>query len=262
MVGYFSGGLRLSDRQIQESLRLLFGLDIALGTVANLRKDLGGGLAEPAAEVLEHVREQPAVNVDETTWWGHTTQMWLWTATTPKATAFRISPGRGKWEAQEFLGEDFEGGVVTDRLYSYNWCSKRQLCWSHLIRDFRRIACRGGPPGLLGRGLEELGENVLRDIRRLERGEITRGMMRTYASRIRTEVRALLELGVECGHAKTAGTCKDILKKESLLCSYLSNPAMDAPTTPPSGPSAPQCSGGRLSEGPSRSRGALSPRTS
>jgi transposase len=227
LVGYLSGGLRLSDRQIQESLRLLFGLEVALGSVTNLRKDLAAGLETPVEEVLEFVRSQEAVHIDETTWWNHTERWWLWTAATPEATVFQIRPGRGKWEAQEILGEDFRGGAVTDRLYSYDWLGKRQLCWAHLVRDFRRMAGRAGLPGLLGRQLEELGDAVLRDVRRHRRGEIERSTFRAYASEHRRRVHDLLEVGRRCGHPKTAGTCKDILKKETSLWTYLRDPAIE-----------------------------------
>ncbi|MBE7531401.1 MAG: transposase [Ardenticatenaceae bacterium] len=43
------------------------------------------------------------------------------------------------------LGSDYGGIVTSDRHSAYNWLAdeRRQLCWSHLQRDFQALVDRG-----------------------------------------------------------------------------------------------------------------------
>ena len=51
---------------------------------------------------------------------------------------FRIAPDRHEREAKALLGNDFDGIACSDRWWAYNYLDpeRRQLCWSHLVRDF------------------------------------------------------------------------------------------------------------------------------
>ena len=62
-------------------------------------------------------------------------------AVTSWVTVFVVGLSRGSHVAHELLGKRFSGILVTDRYSAYNgypvrW---RQLCWSHLLRDFEVI---------------------------------------------------------------------------------------------------------------------------
>lgn len=227
MVGYLSGSLRLSDRQVQELLHQVFGLRLATGTVANLRKDVSAALAEPVEAVRRHIRQAEVVHADETYWREEGARAWLWTAVTPEATTFQVRLGRATAYAKELLGKGFSGTLVSDRMGSYRWVQKRQVCWAHLIRDFRRIADRGGRSEPIGRRLEELGEQVLRDWRRVRRGQLALSSYRTYASAWRAEIRDLLDKGLGVGHARTEGTCLAMRSVEPYLWTFLRTPGVE-----------------------------------
>ena len=64
---------------------------------------------------------------------------WLWVAVTAMVTVFLVHTRRNTSAAKALLGDAFAGILTTDRWASYNWVSaeRRQLCWSHLIRDFK-----------------------------------------------------------------------------------------------------------------------------
>jgi hypothetical protein len=74
---------------------------------------------------------------DETGWRLKGDQRTLWGAVTSVAAVFRIAPDRHEREATWPLGDDFEGVVGSDRWWAYRGFApaRRQLCWSHLIRD-------------------------------------------------------------------------------------------------------------------------------
>ncbi|RME43924.1 MAG: hypothetical protein D6795_18710 [Deltaproteobacteria bacterium] len=79
--------------------------------------------------------------------------------------AFTMLLSRSRKTARELLGESFSGVVGSDRWGAYNWISTLhcQLCWAHLIRDFRRIAERDDEDSRrVGERLLDAGQKGLR----------------------------------------------------------------------------------------------------
>jgi Transposase IS66 family len=68
------------------------------------------------------------------------------------ATVFTIARNRNAAVAQAVLGTQDGSIAVTDRLGSYDWIagSHRQICWSHLRRDFQAMIDRGGAAEPIG----------------------------------------------------------------------------------------------------------------
>jgi transposase len=78
-------------------------------------------------------------HLDETSWRQGAKRAWRWVAVTSFVTVFLVRMSRGGRVARELLGEPFSGILVTERSSAYNgypgqW---RQVCRSHLLRDFR-----------------------------------------------------------------------------------------------------------------------------
>lgn len=65
LVSLLSGGYRISKRNIQELLRDILGVDLALGSVSKLEARTSEILAAAHEEVLAHVRGSSYVNMDE-----------------------------------------------------------------------------------------------------------------------------------------------------------------------------------------------------
>jgi transposase len=91
------------------------------------------------------VKTEPVCNIDETSWRqrGAAKRPWLWTVVTAQVTLFCIAPGCSSQAARDLLGETYGGVAGTDRCSSYTGLERRQLCWSHLVRDFQKILERG-----------------------------------------------------------------------------------------------------------------------
>jgi transposase len=128
---------RVSRRDTVELAHELFGARLASGTVDAILARTGEALAEPYEDLLARVRRAPALNVDETGWKLRGTKSTLWGTVAPQAAVFRIAPDRHEREVAALLGEDFAGIVGSDRWWAYRGFdpTKRQVCWSHLIRD-------------------------------------------------------------------------------------------------------------------------------
>ena len=139
-----AGGYRLSKRVTQELLSDFLGVRLALGSVCNIEREVSEALDAPVEEARAYVRQQPVVHADETGWREAKGRAWLWTAASPLVTVFQIAKSRGAGVAKQMLGENLSGFLVVDRWAAYEWVPLRQLCWSHLLRDFQGFVDRGG----------------------------------------------------------------------------------------------------------------------
>jgi transposase len=137
-IGTLAGRYRLSRRQIAELCEDLFGCEIATGTIDTVCQRLGAALADPQERLLEAVRAAPRVCVDETGWKERGEKRALWGAFTDKHALLEIADSRHR-EVAEALLEGAGGIVSSDRWWAYDYLDpeRRQICWSHLLRDFR-----------------------------------------------------------------------------------------------------------------------------
>ncbi len=82
MVAVCSGAYRMSKRSTEELLRDFFGVELSLGSIANLEQATSEVLAEPVAEVAEAIKQAPVIHADETGWYERAKRAWLWVAVT------------------------------------------------------------------------------------------------------------------------------------------------------------------------------------
>jgi transposase len=154
LMAVLMGSYRLSKRQVVALLDTCFGIQVAASSVVNQQQVVSAALAQPVDELQAYVRQQPACNVDETSWRQaeQTKQSWLWVVVTAFVTVFHIATSRSGAIARQLLGEDYAGVVGSDRASAYNWLgpTQRQICWSHLLRDFQKILERGGDSYRIG----------------------------------------------------------------------------------------------------------------
>ena len=145
MIGYLGGRFGISHRDMSELMETVFGVEISLGSIPAQQQRVSFALKEPVEAAQKYVKEQKAVNLDETGWFEMAKEFWLWVCTTPNVSVFRIFDSRSGSGAKTLLGDDYSGIVGSDRFSGYGWIdpSHRQLCWAHLKRDFQALVERG-----------------------------------------------------------------------------------------------------------------------
>jgi transposase len=197
--------------------------DLSLGSVPALEQRTSEAISEPVEEAREYVQTQPVVNMDETGWREANRRAWLWVAATTLVTVFLIRLSRGGQVAREMLGETFQGIVGSDRWSAYNWLSTllRQLCWAHLIRNFQAFVERGDESQRIGEALLAQADSMFQGWHEVEEGTMSRATFQEQMRAVRHEVGELLRQGAACDHSKTAGTCRDILKREEALWTFV-----------------------------------------
>ena len=222
-VGYLTGRIGMSQRDVQEMMETVFHTDMGLGTVPALEQRVSEALAEPVEETRAYLRQQPVNNVDETSWREGTQRTWLWINTAPPVTGFWLLPGRGGQQARQVLGEAFEGIVGSDRYSAYNWIEphRRAVCWAHLERDFQAFVDREGESEKVGQALLDQSEQMFDLWHQVKDGTLSRADFQTQMEPIRARVGELLHEGSELTHDKTRRTCENLLKLEQALWTFV-----------------------------------------
>jgi transposase len=224
LVGVLAGHYRMSRRSVQDLVgRLLDVPAPSLGSTEACTQETSAALEAAYREVLAEVRRGWRAGVDETPWKLCGQKKWLWVGVGDRATAFHIGHSRGKQELREFLG-DFEGIVNSDRWCSYQACAKRQLCWAHLIRNFRKLALRGGKAAEFAAEGEKICDRVFERWRSHRGGALARDELKRGMSGIQEALRRLLESGAKSINNRVARMCRNLLKLWESLWTFLDEP--------------------------------------
>ena len=221
-LSLLSVGYRLSKRSVQSLAGDLLGVDISTGQICALERETAKALEPVVVEAREYVQGQPT-NVDETGWKQGKAKAWLWVAVTKLVTVFAIATSRSRSAFEDLIGPSYRWVVTSDRYSAYNGRppSRRQVCWAHLQRDFQAMIDRGGVAKGIGEDLRALGEEVLRQWKRVRDGTQTRETFQADTlAWLKPEVLETLRRGAVCGCAKTEGTCNELLKVEAALWTF------------------------------------------
>jgi transposase len=132
---------RISRRDMSELLRELFGIGVSSGAVDQICQRASDALAGPHLHLQDWMLDQAAVHVDETGWRTAGDSRALWTLTSPAAASFQIAQHCNRDQFDTLVGA-YPGIIISDRWPGFDHLdpNARQVCWSHLQRDFRRHA--------------------------------------------------------------------------------------------------------------------------
>lgn len=223
-----SATYRMSKRQVRNLLKDWFHLDVSLGSIGAAQEAVSQSLAEAVEEARTYVERQDAVHADETGWREGRQTAWLWVASALWVTVFLIHRNRSR-KAFEALVRGFDGVLQTDRWNAYAAWSvwKRQLCWAHLIRDFRAFVDFGGADAQIGQSLLVQVEAMFRGWGRVRDGTMSRESFRRALTPVRREVRSLLEQGAQSPTRKVAATSRDLVKLFPALWTFARVPGVE-----------------------------------
>lgn len=228
-LSYFSGSPHVSKRGIEEICETVFQVPIALGSVANLEQEMSAALKPAHAQAQQAVQQAPIKHVDETGWKQAGQKRWLWAAATAAVVCFVIHPKRGLPGLLMLLAGKLLGLFITDRwsVYGILPVLRRQICWSHLKRDFQKLVDRGGPSEPIGqKGLDTV-RQLFHEWHLFRGGTISRGQLQTRLNPLRQAMRGWLEEGTRCAESKTATFCQNLLNVEPALWTFLRRDGVD-----------------------------------
>jgi transposase len=203
---------RMSRRDVEDMLSNTLGISISLGCVSANEERVSEALAKPVEEVHVEIQRSDTVNADDTSWVQQNQRASIFGICTPIFAAYFVTEKKDAATAKKVLGE-FAGFLGTDRSLTYSWYdhAMHQTCLAHIDRHLLKISQRTGPS-------KKIGEAALKQMdlawgvwHAFKAGEITADQLLEQNRPIEDALKKILEDGENCGHAKTEGTCANIL---------------------------------------------------
>jgi hypothetical protein len=224
-----TGRIGASQREVQDILATLCQTEVSVGGIGGLEQVVSAALAAPVGEAERYVQRQPVRNTDETSWREKTKRLWLWISVTPLVTIFRLWQTRGAAGAKALLGEDVWGIIGTDHYAGYHWIDprQRQLCWAHLKREFVAWSQRAGETARIGLALLAAEKQLFTLWYRVRDGTLAWPDFHVAMLPLMARVRTLLQEGAAGADAKARGTCRNLLKREAALWTFVWEPGVD-----------------------------------
>jgi hypothetical protein len=229
IVGYVTGRSGASQREVQDLLATLYQMEVSVGGIGTLEQAVSTALAAPVAEAQTYGQRPPVRNADETRWREKGKRRWVWIRVTPLVTIFRLLQTRGAAGAKELLGDVVWGVIGTDHYAGYHWLAphQRQLCWAHLKREFVAWSERAGETARIGIALLAVEKQLFSLWYRVRDGTLAWADFQVAMLPLMARVSTLLQEGVAEADAKARGTCRNLLKREAALWTFVWEPGVD-----------------------------------
>jgi transposase len=115
------------------------------------------------------------------------------------------------------------GSIGTDRYAGYHWIDprQRQLCWAHLKREFIAWSERAGETARIGHAFLAVEKQLFTLWYRVREGTLPWADFQVAMLPLIAHVSTLLQEGIAGADAKTQGTCRNLLKLEAALWTFV-----------------------------------------
>ena len=228
VIGSLTGFYKNSKRDVSNILNDIFNLKISVGSVSNNE----GRIAEKCKESYEDIELELSysklMHIDETSHYNKGKMGWCWLFASTSATLIKLMDSRGKKVLSNSVFGPDDQIIVTDRYAAYNYFNRdnRQVCWSHLARDFERFSYSSyADVKYLGEHLSYITSELfgikkahteckLSTIRFLRRARKLRKRMRYYLKTMSQKLEIL----------QASRMSRNILKSEDMMWKFLDDP--------------------------------------
>lgn len=227
-VAMLHGRYRISDREIPALLHDFFALPISLGSVIDLQQTVSSALAPVYTAIHTAVQQQAHLHIDETGWKEAGQRRWLWVVVSTLATLFHVAKGRSGKIITTLLGDTFRGLVSSDRLKSYRVLppERRQICWSHLLRNLLAFYERDGPLGMWAADMLAQIDILFALWHAFRDGRIDRAMLVASMQPVQATVRVILERGRR-RYDQAQGLSDELLNLWPALWTFVTNEGVE-----------------------------------
>lgn len=223
LMSYLVGNAGQSKRRVEEIIETVFEVPVALGTVANLEREMSAALEPAHQEALAVVERAAVKHLDETGWKKGGHKRWLWVAATNNVVAFVIHRLRNAAVVMLLMGKTLQGILCSDRWRAYDSVPvmQRQVCWAHLKRNFEKLAERGGRGQRIAEACLEIQRQVFELWHLFRGGGITRPTMDDRMTPLALALLEVLQAGKRCRDRRTARFCDRLLEVYPALWTFV-----------------------------------------
>ena len=213
----------------------MFGVNLSTGAIDQICQRTRDALAGPHLQLQDRVLDQGALHVDETGWRTAGDSRALWTLTSAAAASFQIAEHCDREQFDALIGS-YPGIIVSDRWPGYEHLDppSRQVCWSHLQRDFRRHSEGLAEQQTFGEQGLELTGRVFEAWRDYQHNHHNRQQLKTEVKAIQSELRLLVQHAARKSprtrhHRRFAN---NLIKVWPALWTFTTNPSVEPTNNP------------------------------
>jgi transposase len=230
IITALNGFYHNSKRDLQAIVKDIFNLDISLGLISNTAKRVNKQLEANYQGIKEKITSSPYLHIDETGHKNKGKKGWAWIFTNRETSLLKLSSSRGRQVLKSVLGK-YEGQVISDRYgaYTYFEAEKRQICWSHIKRDFERFAHSLNPSlSMKGKRLVELSGEVFGLKKALTRQQVEEDFFLKRIKKIKKELAYIFKCILRIrGIPQGQRVARRILKSFEMLWRFVKDKAID-----------------------------------
>lgn len=141
LTAYWHYALGITVSHIIDLLESHLHFPISAGGLIRMWRRLSDILRPGYEEIGATIRQNGKLQADETGWRVNGQTHWLWCFSDQANTYYQIEHCRGSPVILEFLGEDYDGRLITDFFSTSNKVknAERQVCLSHLFRELATV---------------------------------------------------------------------------------------------------------------------------
>lgn len=229
VISALTGFYKNSKREVEAILKDLFNLEISLGSVSNNEARVSEQCKDSYETIELELSYSKLLHIDETSHYHKGRLGWCWLFSSPKvASLIKLADTRSKKVLEHSVFGADDSLTVSDRYGAYHYFheEKRQICWSHLARDFERFAHSSNDEvKALGVYLRQIAYDTfgLRKLLILERIDMRRFLRRTKKLRKRMwyYLKGIAHLDTAPQASRVA---KNLLKSEKMMWKFLEDP--------------------------------------
>lgn len=142
VIASLTGFYKNSKQEVVNILKDVCNLDISIGSISNSEARISAKCKEHYEKIEQQVSESKVLHIDETSHYNQGKLGWCWMFTSSIGSFLKLTNSRGKKVLESSVFGNSDSIIVTDRYAAYNYFAEenRQICWSHLARDFERFA--------------------------------------------------------------------------------------------------------------------------
>ena len=233
LCAYFTGVLRQPRRALQDCLRMVFGVHLALGSTQNLLAQTSQALAPVDQELKEALPPQKVIGADESGWTKKSKQ-WIWVFVAKGFIYFHIATSRGSKVLVDVLGQIYGGILCVDRWGAYTkyHCGLLQICWAHLKRDILGIKeigkkTRSAEARAFSRRMEYLRKRLMALWYPVKAGKRTRKWLKRKAAPLQESIRRCLESYHDASDRKVRSFARRLLKLFPHLFTFIDHEGVE-----------------------------------
>lgn len=228
IISSLTGFYKNSKREVLNILRDMFNLPISLGSISNNEHRVSTK-CKSEYELLESALSYSKIlHIDETSHYNKGKLGWCWLFSNKLTSMIKLCESRGKKVLEESVFGVDDNIIISDRYGSYNYFAEanRQVCWSHLSRDFERFAnSHYTEVKNLGINLKQISNELFSLKKSLEKKEIDILLFLRRGRKLRKRNWYYLRnISYLSGAPHAVRVAKNIMKSEKMMWKFLEDP--------------------------------------